>query len=247
VHRRGVGAHEPKRRLSSAAALRKSRSVSDRERDLAERLRGLSVLQGDADPCEPGQCPEHPAELFLAWLEQAIDAGVREPHAMTLSTVDSAGRPNSRVLILKGLEDGRWIFATSRASPKGMEIASTPWAALNFYWPELGRQVRIRGRVIDAGPVDSAKDFLDRPTSSRAASLPNRQSEPLTDPAEVEEAFDAAAAAIESDPNLVPDHWGVFHLDPDEAEFWQADPDRRHTRLRYELSSKRWSQQRLWP
>jgi pyridoxamine 5'-phosphate oxidase len=166
---------------------------------------------------------------------------------MTLSTVDSSGRPDSRVLILKGVEDGRWMFATSRESRKGEEIAATPWAAANFYWPEVGRQIRIRGRVLEAGDNETARDFLDRPAASRAASLPGNQSKPLADPAEVGSAFADAAATIESDPRMVPNHWVLFHLAPDEVEFWQSDPERQHIRLRYELVAGRWSRKRLWP
>jgi pyridoxamine 5'-phosphate oxidase len=221
--------------------------MSDRDNELTKRLRELPVLTRSASPLEPADAPEHPAELFLTWLNEAIDSGVSEPHAMTLSTVDGAGRPDSRVLLLKGLDDGRWIFATSRASRKGAEIAEVPWAAANFYWPALGRQVRVRGSVVDAGADASARDFLERPPSSRAASLASRQSQPLTDPGELDTALADATAEIEADPGLVPDHWGLFHLSPDEVEFWQADPDRRHLRLRYELKARKWSRQRLWP
>ena len=221
--------------------------MADRPQELTKRLRELPVLTGSTSSFDPEDAPEHPAELFLDWLNGAIEAGVREPHAMTLSTVDAAGRPDSRVLILKGLEDGCWSFATSRESRKGAEIAEFPWAAANFYWPELGRQVRIRGRVADAGADASAQDFLERPPSSRAASLASHQSRPLTDPSELDAAYTDAAAAIEADPGLVPDHWALFQLAPDEVEFWEAERERPHFRLRYGLDDGRWSRQRLWP
>jgi pyridoxamine 5'-phosphate oxidase len=221
--------------------------MAGRRQELTKRLRELPVLTGSASSFDPDDAPEHPAKLFLTWLNEAIESGVREPHAMTLSTVDAAGRPDSRVLILKGLDDGRWTFATNRESRKGAEIAEVPWAAANFYWREVGRQVRIRGRVVDSGADASAQDFLERPPSSRAASLASRQSQPLTDPAELDVAFSDAAAAIESDPGLVPDHWALFQLAPDEVEFWQAEPDRPHLRLRYALNGAIWSRQRLWP
>jgi len=214
---------------------------------VTKRLRDLPVLTGSASSFDPDRAPKHPAELFLAWLNEAIESDVREPHAMTVSTVDAAGRPNSRVLLLKGLDDGRWTFATSRNSRKGAELADTPWAAANFYWPEMGRQVRIRGRIVDAGADASAQDFLERPPSARAASLASHQSQPLIDRGDLDSALAEAEAAIESDPSLVPDHWSLFQLAPDEVEFWQADPDRRHLRLRYELADQEWSRQRLWP
>jgi pyridoxamine 5'-phosphate oxidase len=221
--------------------------MADRRQELTKRLRELPVLTGSTSSFDPDDAPDHPAELFLIWLNEAIESGVREPHAMTLSTVDEAGRPDSRVLILKGLDDGRWAFATNRESRKAAEIAEVPWAAANFYWPELGRQVRIRGRVADAGADASAQDFLERPPSSRAASLASRQSQPLADPGELDAAVAEAAASIEADPGLVPEHWALFQLEPDEVEFWQAERDRPHVRLRYALSGGRWSRQRLWP
>src|SRR5260370_10728400 len=130
---------------------------------LRRRLRALPVFEGELPSFDSEEAPAHPAELFLGWLLEAIAAGVPEPHAMTLSTVDAHGRPSSRVLILKGLGDGRWEFATSRDSRKGRELAAAPWAAANFYWSKVGRQVRLRGRVLDAGPEAAARDFLSRP------------------------------------------------------------------------------------
>jgi pyridoxamine 5'-phosphate oxidase len=214
---------------------------------LTERLRDLRVFEGDLPTFDVENCPEHPAELFLDWLTNAIDAGVRDPHAMTLCTVDADGRPNSRVLILKGLEDGRWQFSTSRTSRKGQELANASWVAANFYWPELGRQVRLRGRALDGGAEDATRDFLARPIGSRAESLTGNQSQPLHRPDDLDLALRDARLRIEAEPGLVPEHWALFHLIPDEVEFWQADPERRHVRLRYELIDQRWSHQRLWP
>jgi pyridoxamine 5'-phosphate oxidase len=111
---------------------------------LQARLRELRVFEGSMAHFEPSDAPAHPAELFLGWLEEAIEAGVREPHAMTLSTVDANGRPSSRVLILKGLSDGRREFATSRLNRKGQELQGNGWAALSFHWSEQGRQARVR-------------------------------------------------------------------------------------------------------
>jgi pyridoxamine 5'-phosphate oxidase len=218
--------------------------VSD---DLGKRLRELRVFESDLPAFDPDSAPDEPAELFLDWLGHAIDAGVRAPHAMTLSTIDAYARPDSRVLILKGLEHGRWLFASSRNSRKGQQLANTPWAALNFHWPELGRQVRVRGRVADPRPEDAARDFLERPEASRAESLPGRQSQPLGDPAELEAAAEEAAKRVAEEPDLVPDHWALYHLIADEAEFWQGDANRRHTRLRYRLGAGGWTRQRLWP
>ena len=205
------------------------------------------MFEGVQARFDPDAAPDHPAELFLEWLIGAIEGGVREPHAMTLATVDGEGRPSSRVLILKGLMDGRWQFASSRNSRKGTDLAGRPWAAASFYWSELGRQVRLRGRVLDAGSDAAARDFLARPTGSRAASLVGNQSQPLHYPADLNAALEDAQAHLSDDPELVPEHWTVYHLVPDEIEFWQADRERRHVRLRYSLSGSQWTRQLLWP
>jgi pyridoxamine 5'-phosphate oxidase len=207
----------------------------------------LRVFAGALPAFETASAPEHPAELFLEWLLEAIEADVREPHAMTLSTVDPDGRPTSRVLILKGLADGQWQFATSRTSRKGRELEHSPWAAACFYWPELGRQVRLRGRVLDAGREEAARDFLARPEGSRAESLVGHQSEILDDPADLDVAIEQALAQVSADAHAVPEHWALYGLLPDEVEFWQADAGRRHTRLRYELAGTRWDRRLLWP
>ena len=211
------------------------------------RLRGLRVFEEELPAFDTDQAPTHPVELFSEWLLGAIDAGVREPHTMTLCTVDADGRPNSRVLLLKGLADGRLEFATSRASRKGRELAAVPAAAANFYWPELGRQVRLRGHVRDGGPAEAARDFLARAAESRAESLLGRQSQVLADESDLDVALSEARAQIVADPGLVPEHWALYQLLPDEVEFWQANRERRHVRLRYELLDSRWRRVLLWP
>jgi pyridoxamine 5'-phosphate oxidase len=215
--------------------------------DLRTRLRELEVFAGDMADFDVSEAPVHPAELFLRWLDDAIEADVREPHAMTLSTVDEEGRPSSRVLILKGLDDGRWEFATSRASRKGRELQSNGWAAMSFYWSELGRQVRLRGRVIEAGAQRSAADFLARSDGARAEALAGTQSQVLSDPADLEEALHEASRLIERNPEVVAEEWVLYGLSADEVEFWQANAERRHVRLRYLLRDGAWERERLWP
>jgi pyridoxamine 5'-phosphate oxidase len=211
------------------------------------RLRELAVFAGEMADLDISAAPVHPAELFLRWLEDAIEADVREPHAMTLSTVDAEGRPSSRVLILKGLGDGRWEFATSRRSRKGRELHHNSWAALNFYWSQLGRQVRVRGRVLETGAQRSAADFLARSSGARAEALAGTQSQVLNGPADLEEALREAGELIERDPGTVDEDWTLYGLSADEVEFWQAHPERRHVRLRYLLRDGTWERAQLWP
>ncbi|MFS8100620.1 pyridoxal 5'-phosphate synthase [Lentzea alba] len=206
---------------------------------VASLLRGLPSLAGPLPAFD--SAPASPDELFTSWLSDAINAGVVEPHALTLSTVDPAGRPSARVLILKDLVDGVWHFASSALSRKGKELANTPFAALTFYWPALGRQVRVRGAVSVANAEDSARDFLARSASARANALLGRQSDVLTDRAEL----DAALAEVDAD--AVAPAWTLYHLTADEVEFWQGDPGRKHVRVQYTRSAAGWARSLLWP
>lgn len=216
--------------------------------DLTDRLRGLAVFAGDLPRFDAAAAPADPVVLFRSWIEHAIDAGVREPHAMTLATVDEAGRPNVRVLILKGVAaGGGWRFAGSRRTAKGTELAATGIAAAAFYWPDLGRQIRLRGPVRDAGPEASAADFLARGAGARAETLVARQGQPLDDPAELDAALAAARTHVDADPGLVAPQWTLWEIAADEIEFAQGDADRRHTRVAYARRDGGWTQRRLWP
>ncbi|HEY4277974.1 MAG TPA: pyridoxal 5'-phosphate synthase [Conexibacter sp.] len=219
----------------------------ERADGLRARLRALEVFDVEMPAFDPSRAPSRPEALFAEWLVSAIDAGVREPHAMVLSTVDAEGRPSARTLILKGLADGGWEFATSSTSRKGRELTANPWAAATFHWREQGRQVRLRGRVLGAGAEASARDYLARPLGSRAETLAGNQSAILDDPADVEAAVERARDELAADPALVPEHWGLYRLLPDEVEFWQADAERRHIRLTYRLTGGAWQRHRLWP
>ncbi|WP_433256182.1 pyridoxine/pyridoxamine 5'-phosphate oxidase [Streptosporangium sp. CA-135522] len=214
--------------------------------DLRRLLRALPVFPASMPGFDTAGAPDDPDELFVEWLEAAIAAGVPAPHAMTLSTVDD-GRPAARVLILKNLTGGEWQFATGSTSPKGRQLAAHPHAALTFFWPTIGRQIRIRGAVRPADRADSARDFLGRPPGSRAEALIGRQSQVLADPAELDAALAEAYAKVEDDPDLVAPHWTLYGVRAEQVEFWQGDPERRHTRLRYSRAGDAWSKQTLWP
>ncbi|MFI5731991.1 pyridoxal 5'-phosphate synthase [Kribbella sp. NPDC051587] len=214
--------------------------------DLRTRLRAVPTLTGAPPQFDPDGAPETPHELFVDWLLTAVDQQTPEPLAATLSTVRADGRPNARVLILKDVTAEGWQFASTWSGPKGLELLKTPYAALTFYWIPLGRQVRVLGRVEPTAPEESARDFLGRPVSSRAMAAAARQSDVLDDPAEVEAAVAAQTERLTADPGLVAENWTLYTLQADEVEFWQADPDRRHLRLRYRLTDT-WTKERLWP
>ncbi|WP_405699670.1 pyridoxine/pyridoxamine 5'-phosphate oxidase [Streptomyces sp. NBC_00069] len=209
-------------------------------------LRGIEVFDGPLPEFALERAPADPLHLFLSWLSDAVADGLRDPHAMTLSTVDEAGDPDARVLILKGVDGSGWQFAGHCFSPKGHQLAVHPRAALTFYWPEHGRQVRLRGAVTPGSAQDNAADFLGRSATARAESLLARQSQYLADPEERDQALAKSLALIEQAPSLVDSAWTLYTLAPAEVEFWQAAESRVHTRLRYERAGDRWERFPLW-
>ncbi|MFJ3878917.1 pyridoxal 5'-phosphate synthase [Streptomyces sp. NPDC090077] len=209
-------------------------------------LRGLAVFEGPLPEFLPEHAPADPVRLFLSWLSDAVADGLRDPHAMVLSTVDETGDPDARVLILKGVDASGWQFAGHAFSPKGHQLAVHPRAALTFYWPEHGRQVRLRGPVAPGSARENGTDFLARPASARAEALLARQSQYLADTAERDQALEKSLALVEREPTLVDSAWTRYTLAPVEVEFWQAVESRVHTRLRYERVDGGWERHRLW-
>lgn len=221
-------------------------------RSVREWLRGIEVFAGPLahfDPADPAEAPADPIDLFLRWLNEAVAAGVPDPHAMTLSTVDAEGYPDARVLILKNVDAAGWQFAVHAESPKGRQLEARPKAALTFYWPLQGRQVRVRGTVSPESPDRSAADLLARSPTARASALLGRQSTYLENIQQRDAALQDALSQITANPALVTPAWILYTLVPLQTEFWQADKDRNHTRLRYERPDPAgaWQQHLLWP
>lgn len=220
-------------------------SDPNRYPDTRAWIRSFPTLGGAVSGSGP--LPESPIANFLEWLQQAVTTGVAEPHAATLSTVDDAGAPDARFLILKDVTDEGFWFSGDVRSPKGLQLNENPAAALTFYWREQGRQVRVRGSVREGGSELSARDYLERSVTARAVAAASRQSEVLQDPAEYTVAVETAAQQIESDPEYVSETWRAWCLVPDSVEFWQADPGRRHLRWVYQRDRNGWSHRELWP
>jgi pyridoxamine 5'-phosphate oxidase len=214
---------------------------------MKEELRALKSLAGPFPTFDAEETPGDPRDLFSLWLREAIEAGIREPHAMTLSTVDPSGAPDARVLILKNLDERGFHFATSSAGPKGRQLALNPYVAATFYWSPLGRQIRIRGIAIATDAAERDADFRARATGSRAVALLGRQSEVLASDAELYESLERERTRLAEKPDLVAPHWAVFLIMPHEIEFWQGDEERRHRRLRYRRDRDGWLKERLWP
>ncbi|MFD8592190.1 pyridoxal 5'-phosphate synthase [Streptomyces sp. NPDC059637] len=219
------------------------------DESLRSRLLRAPALAGPLPPFDTGWAPERPGELFVRWIGEALDAGTGEPQVMTLSTADRQGRPSARVLLLRDVdvEDCGFVFATSSASRKGRELADNPRAALTWYWPAQGRQVRVTGRVETAPPRTAREDFLGRSPASREAAFTGRTSAPLSGAREYEHARARAREHLAADPLAVPPDHTVCTVRADEIEFWQGSADRHHVRLRYLREGDGWTRGLLWP
>lgn len=215
--------------------------------DLSSRLRTIRVFDGELPGFDPERVPTEPATLFVEWLLDAIDAGTPEPHVSILSTVDGAGHPDARALILKDVDEDGWWFASSSTGPKGAQLANNPWAAMTWYWPGRGRQVRMRGEVRRGSAEDSARDFLARAAGGRAEALVGRQSQHLTNRGDLTAALESASARIAENPELVAEDWTRYVLRAREVQFFQGDTERKHSRVRYQFSGNYWSHSLLWP
>jgi pyridoxamine 5'-phosphate oxidase len=190
---------------------------------------------------------QDPFVQFGRWMDEAIDAELPEPTAMCLSTADAEGRPSSRMVLLKGFNTEGFVFFTNYNSHKGRELAENPHAALNFFWPELERQVRISGRVSKVSTEESDEYFKTRPFTSRVGAWASDQSEILE--SKLALATRAAKLLVKYASGNVPrpPHWGGYRISPDQIEFWQGRPSRLHDRILYELVDGEWKISRLSP
>jgi pyridoxamine 5'-phosphate oxidase len=189
---------------------------------------------------------EDPLEQFGLWLQQALDAQLPEPNAMTLATVGEGGRPSTRIVLIKGFDARGIVWYTNYESRKGRELASHPQAALQFHWVELERVVRIEGRVEKTSAEESDAYFNSRPLDNRLGAWASPQSQVISSRAVlVANAAKAAARYALSPPR--PPHWGGYRLVPDTWEFWQGRKSRLHDRLRYRLDAGLWVRERLAP
>jgi pyridoxamine 5'-phosphate oxidase len=206
--------------------------------DLRQEYMRSGLSETDADP--------DPIRQFERWFEDALRARLPLPNAMTLATVTAAGAPSARIVLLKGVERGGFLFYTNYLSRKGRELAQRASGCLLFLWSELERQVRVDGTVEKVTAAESDAYYATRPLGARLSAWASAQSETVGSRKMLENAMEEARRRYGERPPRPP-HWGGYRLEPREIEFWQGRSDRLHDRLLYRRGASSWTIERLSP
>jgi pyridoxamine 5'-phosphate oxidase len=197
---------------------------------------GLTEAQADADPIRQ----------FERWFDDVLRARLPLPNAMTLATVSAEGAPSARIVLLKGVERGSFLFYTNYLSRKGRELERRAAACLLFLWSELERQVRIDGTVEKVTAGESDAYYATRPLGARLSAWASAQSETVSARKVLENAMEEARRRYGEQPPRPP-HWGGYRVIPQAIEFWQGRTDRLHDRLLYRRAGNHWTIERLSP
>ena len=196
------------------------------------------------------QVADDPIAQFRDWFDDALDAEVHEPNAMTLATAAPDAAPSARIVLLKGLDERGFQFYTNYESQKGRELAQNPHVALVFWWPPLERQVRIEGRAERLPDEESTDYFHRRPRGSQLGAWASPQSRVVESRKALEQTLEEVTAEYEDADEIPrPAHWGGYVVRPTALEFWQGRPNRLHDRLRYRRPDEAadWTLERLAP
>ncbi|WP_133471021.1 pyridoxamine 5'-phosphate oxidase [Paraglaciecola marina] len=189
-----------------------------------------------------------PFALFERWLQNVIDADLKDPTAMTVATVDKSGQPSQRIVLLKDFSEKGFVFYTNTGSRKAQDLADNPKISLHFPWHLLERQVKVCGSVQPLSKTEVAKYFLTRPKPSQVAAYASAQSRPISSKQVLLAKFNEAKAKFANGDVPLPSLWGGYRVVPHEIEFWQGGEHRLHDRFLYTKNQQGiWETNRLMP
>lgn len=189
----------------------------------------------------------NPISQFSRWLQQAMDAELKDPTAMTVATVSEDGQPSQRIVLLKQVDERGFVFYTNYESRKAREISRSPKVSLHFPWHWIDRQVKICGTAEKVSTSESLKYFLSRPKDSQIAASISAQSRPVSSRQLLMQQFNAMKEKFANREIPLPDFWGGYRVVPHEIEFWQGRESRLHDRFVYHLEDGKWTIERLAP
>ena len=198
-------------------------------------------------PLNEAAVENDPVSQFEVWFEEAVNAQLLDPYAMSLSTVNSSGQPSTRIVYMRGVKEGGFVFYTNYNSSKGSDLSENNKVALNFFWGELERQIRIEGEALKISQSDSDQYFSKRPRESQIGAWASSQSERLDDRIQLEDKIVFYNEKFKGVDVPRPPHWGGYIVNPIRVEFWQGRPNRLHDRIVYQKMGGDWKQSRISP
>ncbi len=212
-----------------------SKDLADLRRDYGSKALRRADLHSD------------PFAQFDRWFHEAAGARALDPNAMNLATVDAQGQPSSRTVLLKFYDPRGFVFYTNLGSRKAHEIGANAKVALLFFWPEIHRQVKIRGTATRTSAMESLGYFMRRPRDSQLGAWVSSQSQPISSRALLEQKFAEMKQKFAAGDVPLPSFWGGYRVSPDAIEFWQGQESRLHDRFLYTRREGGWRIERLAP